>query len=362
MNIFETEGIRYSGSKKQILPRIHEVIKNLPIKTVLDGFSGTTRVSQYLKQAGYSVTCNDLADYSFIFGKTYIENVYLKTKKIQDKIDHLNTLAPVHGFFAANYGGHDDGKGGCFHADGKKKPLTVENAAKLDAVRSEIDRMTEGEVEKSILLTSLINAVDKVENTLGHQVAYLSKWSSRAKKPLFLQMPRLISGNQEYKVLKQDAATIQDYHDLAYFDPPYGTNNTHTPTTRVRYASYYHFWKTVVLNDAPKVIGASNRRFDCSSDKLPNNVTLYESTNYDTCRQELKNLVSGSNSVFVLLSYSNKSKVSVADLTSDLQSIGKTTVISFPHKENVQKKLTSNEQWMGDQSENLEYLFLVEKK
>jgi hypothetical protein len=36
-------------------------------------------------------------------------------------------------------------------------------------------------------------------------------------------------------------------------------------------------------------------------------------------------------------------------------------VEKFSHRENVQRLLTSNREWLGDQSANLEYLFLVEK-
>ena len=41
-----TKGIKYAGSKNKLIPCILELIKDLPIKTVLDAFSGTTRVSQ----------------------------------------------------------------------------------------------------------------------------------------------------------------------------------------------------------------------------------------------------------------------------------------------------------------------------
>ena len=42
---FETEGVRYSGSKRSVIPKIHELVHVLPIRSVLDAFAGTTRVS-----------------------------------------------------------------------------------------------------------------------------------------------------------------------------------------------------------------------------------------------------------------------------------------------------------------------------
>ncbi|MEZ5347356.1 MAG: DNA adenine methylase [Pyrinomonadaceae bacterium] len=56
-----TEGIKYAGSKRKIIPVLLDLIKPLNVKTVLDGFSGTTRVSQALKKAGYITYSNDVA-------------------------------------------------------------------------------------------------------------------------------------------------------------------------------------------------------------------------------------------------------------------------------------------------------------
>jgi len=48
--------------------------------------------------------------------------------------------------------------------------------------------------------------------------------------------------------------------DLAYFDPPYGSNNEKDAPSRVRYASYYHVWTTICLNDSPSLRKASRRK------------------------------------------------------------------------------------------------------
>ncbi|MEK9194850.1 MAG: DNA adenine methylase, partial [Patescibacteria group bacterium] len=57
-----TEGIKYAGSKLKILPYIIDILSELNgVKKVLDGFSGTTRVSQALAQLGYEVTSSDIS-------------------------------------------------------------------------------------------------------------------------------------------------------------------------------------------------------------------------------------------------------------------------------------------------------------
>lgn len=57
----KTEGIKYTGSKLKLIPHIIQDIKDLDVKSVLDGFTGTTRVAQAFSQLGYNTTCNDVS-------------------------------------------------------------------------------------------------------------------------------------------------------------------------------------------------------------------------------------------------------------------------------------------------------------
>lgn len=353
----KTEGIRYCGSKSKVLDRIVEAVESVSSKSVLDAFAGTTRVGQAFKLAGLDVHSNDLAPYSAVFSRCYLENCDESPDNLDEKIRHLNALPPVDGWFAKNYGGEDVG-GRSVGLDGKKKPLLMSNARKLDAIRSEIDKISSAEIEKSILLTSLINAVDKVENTLGHQVAYLSKWSAKSRGEIVLQKPLLIPGSGRYSTSASDVSEINRDFDLAYFDPPYGTNNAHTPTSRVRYASYYHLWTTIVLDDRPELFGASNRRSD-TVDKLA--VTPWESVDGGVVMAELKRTVEAVRARHILFSYSNKGKIPVEKLEEYFSTFKGLKISKFHHRENIQKNLTSSKEWLGDQNENLEYLFLFEK-
>ena len=104
----DTQGIKYTGSKREILPVLLELIKPLNVKTVLDGFSGTTRVSQALKQAGYTVYANDIADWSKVFGECYLLNKK-STIYYLPFINHLNNLPGKYGWFSENYGGEPNG-------------------------------------------------------------------------------------------------------------------------------------------------------------------------------------------------------------------------------------------------------------
>lgn len=345
-----------------MIPFIYELIKDLPVQTVLDGFCGSTRVSQFFKKAGYSVHANDLAIYSSVFASTYLLNNELRPKGVLEKLEYLNQLPPVDGFYTEHYGGDDDGNGKIVSQDGKKKPFQRKNTRKLDAIRPAIDGVCASELEKNILLTSLVLALDRVENTLGHQVAYLAKWAARSYGDLCLKAPRFLAGSQPCFVSQADVATLTGSYDLAYLDPPYNTNNPVTLTTRVRYASYYHLWSTVIKNDHPPLVGAANRRKDCSSDRIPGAVSAYESIHLEVVERELIRLLNQVQARYILLSYSNKGKIPIPRIVEILTALGTLCITTVDHKENVQKMLTLNKNWLGDASQNVEYLFLLEKQ
>ena len=107
---------------------------------------------------------------------------------------------------------------------------------------------------------------------------------------------------------------INKYYDLVYIDPPYGTNNQKTKTTRVRYRSYYHLWTTVCQNDQPDLHGAALRRYDASSDSLPNGISVFESTDHKVVYNATKDLIAQLNCKYILFSYASKAKLSEQDL------------------------------------------------
>ena len=103
-----TEGIKYAGSKLKLLPYILQLAKKVGAKSVLDGFSGTTRVSQAFAKMGYRVFCNDISVWSEVFGTCYLLNDK-RAGEYSQLIDHLNSLPPTDGWFTENYGGLPNG-------------------------------------------------------------------------------------------------------------------------------------------------------------------------------------------------------------------------------------------------------------
>lgn len=199
INIPKTEGIKYAGSKLKLLPHILELAAKTKAKTVLDGFAGTTRVSQAFAQSGYKVVSNDVSVWSKTFANCYLKNERDKSY-YRETIEHLNNLPCKNGWFTENYGGLPDEKSSK-SLDGLKKPFQIHNTRKLDAIRDEIENADLNEIEKSVLLTSLILALDKVDSTLGHHASYLNEWSPRSYKTLELKVPQLFESSENTKFL-----------------------------------------------------------------------------------------------------------------------------------------------------------------
>ncbi|NNE67829.1 MAG: DNA methyltransferase [Pyrinomonadaceae bacterium] len=360
-----TQGIKYAGSKLRLIPQILELAEKTGAKTVFDGFSGTTRVSQAFAQAGYKVTANDSAVWSRSFAECYL----LNTKDpdyFEPLIAHLNGLEGKHGWFSENYGGCGKSETST-NQDGLKKPFQIHNMRKLDAIRDEIDKLPVDSTDRSVLITSLVLALDRVDSTIGHFASYLNRWSPRSYRELMLEVPTLIPNKGEHRVLQEDAieAAGDVDCDLAYYDPPYGSNNEKMPPSRVRYSSYYHFWSTVVMNDRPDLFGKANRRKD-SSDRVAASV-FEEFRKGDSGRflavEAIERLLQKTKCRYVILSYSSRGRATASELREVLETNGRICdFVKIDHRSNVMEQMRWTNDWARKpEGKNTEFLFLIEK-
>ena len=352
----ETEGIKYTGSKLKILPYILDITAGLDIRSALDAFTGTTRVAQAFSQIGYDTTANDISVWSQVFA-----TCYLLSKKPDSFyapfLEELNTLSGYRGWFSENYGG--EGEEG-------KRPFQLKNTMRLDAIRDKIETYNLEWEDKCVLLTSLIYAMDAVDNTLGHYAAYLSGWSPRSYNDLKMKLPKRhhpVSSNNN--VLRGDVfEAVHDYHDLVYLDPPYGSNNEKMPPSRVRYAAYYHIWKSVILNDKPKLFGKVNRRED-SRDTISSSIFEEYRRNNDgkfIAMQSIKDLIEQTNAHYILLSYGSGGRATKEELNDILHSNGKVIAArEINYKKNVMSNMRWTNEWINSDGKYTEYLFLLEK-
>ena len=347
-----TEGIKYAGSKLKLLPHILELAARVEPRTVFDGFSGTTRVSQAFAQCGYRVIANDIAVWSRVFGECYLLSPN-PPEHYQEMIDHLNSLPGKHGWFTEHYTG------------ATKKPWQRHNTLKLDAIREEIEQFSGH--EKSVALTSLILAMDEVDSTIGHYASYLNDWSPRSYREMKLRVPRLIPKTHDHEVRNADIFDLAGEidADLAYYDPPYGSNNAKMPPSRVRYAAYYHLWTSICLFDRPPLFGKANRRAD-TSDVVSASV-CEEFRRNEAGRlfvvEAIERLLRETKAKHVILSYSSGGRATAEELNDVIQRSGKLVeVVEVDYKRNVMGGMRWTNEWVRDaEGGNREFLFLVEK-
>lgn len=351
-------------SKKEILPYIRNMIKDLKICTVLDWCAWTTRVWQFFNNNKYTVCSNDLNIWSESFWKTFLLNKTENKKTYQDKIDYLNSLKGYNGYYTETYWGIDN-NGLSIQNDWKKRLWQIHNTKKLDAIRDEIEKIAESDLEKQTLLTSLILALDKVDNSLWHFSSYLKKWSPRSYNEIQLKLPNFCEMMPENKVLTWDVfSIIKTPFDLAYFDPPYWSNNDKMPSSRVRYWQYYHIRETIIKHDKPQTIWAINKRSDATVDKTYSIFEDYTKRG-DFFIPELAifNLIEQTNSKYIILSYNTNWRAEIKKIIDFLQQNRfRYTLKTIGYKKNVMANMTWTWDWDNLRArENYEILLLIYK-
>jgi adenine-specific DNA-methyltransferase len=226
--------IKYIGSKRTLVPLIAAVAGRLPVRTACDLFAGTTRVGQALRGLG-------LATYSEAFGYAYVDGSADRAR-VRDVLDELAALPGKDGYFTETF---------CHGA----RYLQPHNGRRIDAIRDAVDGLALAPAERGLVLTSLVEAADRVDSTTGLQMAYLKSWAPRSHGELELRLPAAVEGPRG-TVSRLDANELAPALDvdLVYVDPPY---NNHS------YFSNYHVWETLVRWDAPATYGIANKRIDC---------------------------------------------------------------------------------------------------
>lgn len=376
--------IQYMGSKKKLVNFISDSINhyiesnNIPtnhINTFFDALAGSGRVSYHFKDT-YTIISNDKMCFTKVILSAYLNNTF-NEKHYQELIDHLNVLAldpcginfdKTDKWFTKTYG-MDWNNGSSIHDDGSRKIWLSKNSKKIDIIRTAIDNLNVSEIERNVLILSLILAINKISNVVGHQNGYLKNWSSNSNNDLLLLNPNIpISNNFNHKHFTSDIFELlpKIESDICYLDIPYGTNNKKVSRTGgCRYDHFYHLWNTIVKNDKPKVWGKASKPMSIKG--LTGELELNDN---EKVYGLLKKIITLSRSKILVLSYSNKGLLSVDQIVEifrssdyDFESLVRYQIgHKINHQSNLVKKSGDFIDRDNEDKKLVEYLFIIKRK
>lgn len=338
--------IKYLGSKRTLIPALTGIAQALEPATAVDLFTGTTRVAQAFKGAGVNVTACDLATYAEVFAQCYIATDATQVNEVEltEALADLSALPGKAGFFTEEY---------CV----KARYLQPHNGARVDAIREELAANWVNHPLYPVLLTSLIEAADRVDSTVGLQMAYLKQWAKRSYAPLELRRPELLRGPGQ--AVRGDATQLVQTlpaTDLMYLDPPY---NQHS------YAGNYHLWQSLVVWDKMAGYGIANKRLDVRD---PDTKSVFNKKN--EINKALAQIIQDAKANSIVVSFNNEGWVGPEAIEDMLVDRGmRVARLDFDFKRHVGAKIGIHN-LLGEKvgtegaSRNIEHVFVAshEKK
>lgn len=276
---------RYLGSKYKLLDFISKVVDENceDIHTVADIFGGTGVVADRFNAEGKKIIINDILYSNYLSYCTWFSNEVVDTEKIENIIMDFNNIEVIEeNYVSEHFGGNY---------------FTDENARKIGYIREGIEKLSDSITfrEKAVLITSLLYAMDKVANTVGHYDAYRRKLDSF--KSLNLLVPELKGNkNQENQIYQKDANMLvrEISADLFYIDTPYNSR---------QYGDAYHLLENIAEWKEQEVIGVAK--------KMPDRAHI--KSDYCTLKapKAFEDLISNIHGKYILVSYSNMAEKGV---------------------------------------------------
>lgn len=337
-NFIDIHQRRYLGNKYSVLNLIEHIIDNEigEYESICDIFAGTGTVGNHFNSKNVEVVSNDLLYSNYITLNAFLGDEYYDENKIEELIEYFNrNIYAQDNYFSKHF---------------SNKYYSAENSRKIGAIREEIEELFAQKKitfkEKSILITSLIYAMDKIANTVGHYDAYIKKEIKQSS----LRLKKLNTDNKtnyNNKIYNQDAnKLIEEIEgDILYIDPPYNSR---------QYCDTYHLLENVALWQKPELSGVA-KKFDRSN--------LKSSYSYKNATFAFADLISKAKFKYILFSYNNmgdkgnsRSNARINDdaIMDILSQKGKVKVFEKEFKE-----FTTGKSNRGD---NKERVFFVEVK
>lgn len=308
---------RYIGSKARIADEIINYLgcSKSQESFFIDAFCGTGIVASKAADLGWNIKINDMMTNAAIMSESrMISKIEVPYKELGGYDNALKQLmlSKREGFIWREYSPASLERVGI-----ERKYFTEANAKKIDGASSLIHQWKKDGVisdkEQSLLLATLISAVNDIANIAGTYGCFLSKWTQQSQNDLFITPLTLRDSPVRYSVTTMDVFDVVSKPcDVVYLDPPY---------TKRQYASYYHILETIVKGDEPEVEGVAGLR----PWKKNASVFCYKTKALNA----LVKLVASQRAERVLVSYSNEGHIKLDDLKSKLKKTGSVNIMKM---------------------------------
>ncbi|MDR1323460.1 MAG: DNA adenine methylase [Candidatus Margulisbacteria bacterium] len=303
---------RYIGNKYKLVDWIFSIInKECEGYSFADIFAGTGVVSAEATKYFYNVVVNDFLYSNQVIYRAVFGNRYWDREKIIAILNQYNDLGAddlADNYFSRNFGG---------------KYFSNDSAKIIGFIREHLEankrKLTSREYY--IILASLLYAVDRIANTVGHFDAYFKKKNIYDKFSLKL----LESIESPHISIYQEEANClvgQITADVVYIDPPYNSR---------QYSRFYHVLETLTKWDKPRLYGVALK-------PEPENMSEYCRVNAKVKFQELisnlkaKYIVVSYNNTYESKSNSSKNKILLKEIKQILQDKGSTKIFEREYK------------------------------
>jgi len=336
-------GSKLRLSKSFILKTIKTVCGNdLSDKIFCDLFAGTGIVGRTFKPLVKKVIANDVEYYAYVLNKNYIGCCQELVGK-KELIDELNALVSTPnslkttGFIYQNY---------CMAGSGSRQYFSDENGKKIDAIRCKIEEWKEQglcDVLYYFLLTSLLEAADRVSNTASVYGAYLKYLKKSAQKPLILQVSaagrETQNSLQQNEIFKEDAneLILKIVGDILYLDPPYNTR---------QYGANYHILNTIAEYTSFTPQGVTG---------LPKYFRSKYCSRY-SIKDAFEHLIKNARFKYIFLSYNNEGLLTFDEIKQIMSTYGEYDMVQTEYQ-----RFKADSKRVNRAKSTVEYLHILEK-
>lgn len=311
MKMFSINNRRYIGIKARMIDSIDEVIKKEKIEysSFLDLFGGTGIVGDHFNNQNTKVYVNDLLKSNYISYQAWFGNEKVDKKKLNEYINKYNNLSNLEdNYFSVNFSDTYFSKDNC------KKIGFIRENIETEYLNNNINSR-----ERAILITSLLYAMDKIANTVGHYDAYRKNGSLDKELELFMLDLKSNINNKNNKIFNEDSNELVKNlkADIVYIDPPYNSR---------QYSDAYHLLENVATWEKQEVFGVAKKM------KRNGIKSRYCSVSAPLA---FKDLIENIDAKYIIVSYNNmgskgagrsQAKISDEDIMSVLNNKGKVKV------------------------------------